>query len=66
MDCSAFVGVSYGSETARVIRKRSSMAAEGADYFSAYFPFTIILKMNSKYFTDIPPGNYTDHIAAVY
>ncbi len=30
-------GVTCGSETARAIRKRSSMGAEGADYFSLYF-----------------------------
>ncbi len=32
-------GVPYGSETARAIRKRSSMGAEGDDYFSLYFRF---------------------------
>ncbi len=42
------------------------MGAKGTGYFSLFslFFYSFFFKINSKHFTDILPGNYTDHITA--
>ncbi len=60
----AELGIPYGSETARATRKRGSMGAQGADYFSIFV--SNFFKVNIESYTDILPSNYTIHTAAVY